>query len=333
MSWVANVQGRARLLHEQIAAVQTWSAAAGATDNSTAALLDPYYQLLNNLYEEDFPLAAAVDTSDLVLRAEGPAVNVGAPSLAVVTGLFGDFRKEVQRITKSIIGLSLRARLRLPPEFDLRLSGVAKGSLIIGFKVGRPIGGSPGDIYGMFGPEDPLYLSVRDAVRNLASVTRFITDDGVSGEIDEQIPDPGIRDTVMVSAHRLAPTGKRGITGISLYGSSEPQGPQHALTPVSKKMLSQFISKPEKVSGDGEFIGVVREIDLDAKRFEIRGQNAPVIRCVYSNQLAEAAKAILDRNVKVSGKYESSKDGQPRLLFVERLEVDEEPPPLEQTWF
>ena len=334
MSWSDNVRERAHILHQQIATVRAWSIDAGANDTDIEGLVAPYYQLLGDLYEQDFPLAVAADNSDLVVRAEGPAVDAGAPSLSLVTNLFGEFRKEVHRITKSIVGLSDRRYFRLPPEFDLRLGGVAKGSLIMGFKVGRPLGDERGDNLLLFGPEDPLYIGVRDAVRDLASVTRFISDEGVSEEINEQFPDPGVRDTVLVSAHRIAPNGRRGITAISLYGPKTVEGSPGVLTTISKQVLFRSLSHPEKVSGTGTFSGTVREIDLDARRFEIRGEaGALVIRCVYANETSARAHHILNKKVSVHGKYENSKDGRPRLLFVERLEVIEAAPAENQTTF
>jgi hypothetical protein len=126
----------------------------------------------------------------------------------------------------------------------------------------------------------------------------------------------------MVAASRLAPTGRRGIDSVVFYGP-EPE-PQEArpLTPRSRTVLAQALSHPVKVRGSGTFEGSVREIDLDARRFEIRGvSGSGAIRCIYDNKWDDLVRKILDSRVSVSGSYETVGNKVPRLVQVSSIKL------------
>ena len=70
----------------------------------------------------------------------------------------------------------------------------------------------------------------------------------------------------------------------------------------------------------------MREIDLDALRFEIRGARYQRgIRCIYDDRHKGHAGEILNCTVRVSGSYEASADEQPRLVEVETIEILKQP--------
>jgi hypothetical protein len=83
----------------------------------------------------------------------------------------------------------------------------------------------------------------------------------------------------------------------------------------------------QRFRGTDAFEGVVREIDLDALRFEIRGARYQRgIRCIYDERHKRQAREILDCTVRVSGSYEAAADEQLRLVAVERIEILKRPP-------
>jgi len=85
-----------------------------------------------------------------------------------------------------------------------------------------------------------------------------------------------------------------------------------------------WIENPVKGNDLEEFVGVVREIDLDLRRIEIRrllGTAVEEIRCVYPSELAAVAGASLDKNVKAFGRVDRSADGKPKMLEIQRLEI------------
>lgn len=316
--WIDSVEAKALIIHEQLAIAQTLANKNGAnTDN----IAKPYLELLRKLYQDEYAFAQLADSSDLIARFAGPAVSETAPTVTIVTSVFSDLRNQIRGIAKSIVGLSNAQRLRWPSELDPHLSGLAHGSLVVGISIPKPseVGTSEQTI--LPGISDQIFESVRSAVRSLSTVARYIDDNNINEAILEEFPDPAIRDTVMVAASRLAPSGRKGIDSLSLCGSEQDDQPS-ILTPRSRKILNQALSKPVRIKGAGTFNGTVREIDLDARRFEIRQvQGAGTIRCVYDSTMDRFVRKILDAQIQVSGNYETLENEQPRLIGVESIEV------------
>lgn len=318
-AWTDSVEARARIIHDQAAAARALASRSQGDPNEFAR---PYLDLLSRLYRDEFQFAQLVDSSDLVACFAGPAVSHGDPPVSIVTSMFANLRKQIQGIAKSIVGLTSDERVRWPTDLDPRLSGVARGSLVVGIRI------QADGVDGVSGqrplPEvsEPVLQAVRLAVRSVATVPQFVGGDGVDEAIEEAFPDPAVRDTVMVAASRLAPTGRRGIDSLAFYGPDDPGEEAKPLTVRSRKILRGAIARPVRVGGHGSFIGVVREIDLDAKRFEIRHvANVGAIRCVYGPHMEDLARQILDKPVRVKGRYEMLANRKPRLIEVSSMDV------------
>ena len=316
--WTDTVEKKARIIHGQLVAAQ---ALAQRNGHSADEVVQPYLDLLRSLYQDEYAFAQLADSSDLVARFTGPAVSRDDPTVTIVTNLFTDLRDQIRGIAKSIVGLSHAHRLRWPSELDPHLSGVTHGSLVVGISIARPSDDFTAGQADLPGISEQIFYSVREAVRNLSVIAHYVGEKRIDEEIVERFPDPAIRDTVLVAISNLAPSGRRGIDSLSLYGPDQEREPP-ILTPNSRKVLNQALLKPVRESGTGSFEGVVREIDLDARRFEIRRvRNAGTIRCVYSPDQHELVRKILDAQIKVSGNYEALADQQPRLVAVNKIEV------------
>jgi len=238
-------------------------------------------------------------------------------------------RTQIQKIAKAIAGLSEEKRVRWPADLDPYLSGLAYGSLVVGMRVPRPDDvGAQGQLV-LEGVTDGLYEAVRQAVCSLPLIPRLIKDEAVSEDVYSLFPDPAVRDTVMVAAQKLAPTPRsKAITELFLSCPGESQVAPAALTRKSGKILQRSLDQAsgQRFRGTDAFEGVVREIDLDALRFEIRGARYQRgIRCIYDERHKGQAREILDCTVRVSGSYEAAADEQPRLVAVEAIEILKRP--------
>jgi hypothetical protein len=327
-AWVDAVEVKASAIHEQLSAARRL---AEGSKTLPEVIARPYLELLRRLYEEEFPFARMVDSSDLVARFSGPAVASPDPPVGIVMSVFSDLREQIRRVARAIVGLNTDRRLRWPAELDPQLAGVTRGSLVVGLRVPNPA--TEPHLGQISIPEvtEPIFEAVRSAVRSLALVTRHVLPDRIDDSLGADFPDPAIRDTVMVAVSRLAPTGRRGIESVSLYGpaatgSTEPR----PLTPQSRYLLKQALAQPPvRVRDLGRFEGVVREIDLDAMRFEVRGiETIGALRCAYGPTWSPIVREMLDARVRVVGAYESLPNRQPRFLTVDRIEVLS--PPREQ---
>ncbi len=319
-TWTNAVERKAAIIHSQLATARSLASANRANADQIA---EPYLRLLRTLYAEEFPFAQLTDTSDLVARFRGPAVDIHDPTVSIVISLFSDLREQIRGIAKSIVGLASERKMLWPSQLDPHLSGVAHGSLLVGISVSPPASDtSKGHQYEIEGASEQVFESVRAAVRSLSLVARYVKDAGVSDSIREAFPDPAIRDTVMVAAKRLAPTGRRGIDSVSFSSPDKEQDQVEALTPKSRLALTHALAAPVKVSTAGSFEGLLREVDLDARRFEIRGvSGVGAIRCVYGPSHDQIVRAALDARILVKGRYDTVEGQRPRFMAVDVLQV------------
>lgn len=126
-----------------------------------------------------------------------------------------------------------------------------------------------------------------------------------------------MRDAALVSLYNFSPTGKRGIHTLAI--SSKAHG-SASLSLRERVVLRESFRRPhiEKLR-EGSFEGEVREADLDRTRFHLRTADG-IIRCIMPVLHTEQARGMLGRPFRAIGKYDTDRDGRPRLLFVERIE-------------
>jgi hypothetical protein len=275
-----------------------------------AELVGGIIDQIDKIARESYPLFQVVENSDLVLHAEGPGAEHNLPWLSAFNWLTGTANKNVRTLIRATLDLMGVDGKRISREADLRLSGVAPGSVWIGLKLMMP--DSP------LLPEDGhLGQQLSDTAARLPMLARFIDDEALRPGLSEAEPDPAQRDAALMSLLAFAPTGKRGIhtLGISSreYGSA-------TLSQRERVVLQEVFRRPQLDRlREGTLQGEVREADLDKTRFHLRTSDG-VVRCVLPVLHTEQARLMLGRPFRVVGKYESDRDGRPRLMYVERIE-------------
>ena len=329
--WLKALEAKARIIHGQLAEARKLAVEAGLDPNEVS---QPYLDLINDLYRDECQFAQLVDDADLIVRYSGPAISLG-PTMSMFTSVCRDLRSQIQGVAKAIFGLSVdephasasRPRLRWPSELDPLLSGLAHGSLVVGVRIQSPEEDARVRQPALAGVSDSIVESVRMAVKNIATVSRHVGDIGIDEDaIQAELPDPAIRDTVLVATTKLAPTGRKQYKSVTFYSKDGATAPARELTPASRRVLTRAIDRPVRASREGSFEGVIREVDLDARRFEIRRvANAGAIRCMYQSEEHELVRHSLDARVRVTGQYETLAGQQPRLIAVSSLEVLEQP--------
>lgn len=318
-TWVGNVHGRAGVLHQQIALAIRAQHDQGVDMRSFIAL---YEQKLAELYTDSLPLASMMDTSDLLFHAEGPGAQHHAAFTNAVAWLCEEVERRVKQLAIASLGVIGQSATEAA-EQDLRvlLNGMAPGSLWAGFSV---------DSAQRMALSEPLALeeaapaleSVRRAVRTLPIVPQFIGNERVSDEIQDAIADPQLRDASLTAAFHLAPTGRRGIHTLEI-SAPRSSAPQATLTNRERTVLRETAMRQPliKATKTGTFEGQLREVDLDANRFQLRGvPGVGTLRCVLSGMTPDLVRRHLGHGARVTGVYEADADGRPRLMRVETLE-------------
>jgi hypothetical protein len=314
-NWSSVLHEKARLLHQQIAAMQRLVTEAGGSEEMLAKSCQAYYQLLDEIYGKDLPVARALDQCDLLLHLDGEGLQTKSPRLSLVTGIMGDVRKQVGGMIKTLVS-SLNEAVELPREFELGLSSFAQGSLYLGFSLPQP-----GPDYVVLAG-DPLLEASRQALLTLGTVTAHLDEPNAYDLIRRDFADPKLRDAALSAVEHLAPSGRRGVSSVELGGRALQARAWRKLTPHTREQVRAWLERPVLSDEVVEFRGRVRAIDLDLRRFDLRridGGNLPDLRCIYPASFDIPAKKWLDNIITVRGQVESYQ-GAARLLQVRSVQ-------------
>ncbi|MCE1165937.1 MAG: hypothetical protein LWX07_11105 [Bacteroidetes bacterium] len=321
-NWIETLDNKTRLIFDKIVYLQEWGKNNSFDEESINELTKSYYDDLDYIYSNEYPFAKILEESDLVVRLEGPAIFSVNPSVSSITKTFEKIVKEVTYVTRAIIGFADEDKKI--KDIDLGLTALAKGSLILGFNIPNP--GHFKLTNSMFGKDDYLYNASKEAIRNLGLVTKFITEDEDEDKIIDLIKDPKVRDASFVAAKSLLPSKKSGINSVGIGVKEVSKNHLNSLSFNDKKHINDFIKNPIKKSKIiKSYDGIVREIDLDANRFELRqiiNREITDIRCIYKKEYYKEIKNLLDKRIRVSGIVEFYNE-KPRLMQVSNVSFPE----------
>lgn len=321
-NWQHQTHRRAALIFDQIAKTRHLAEEAvrhqwpdAPTDIDQFMAETPYMEMLDRLYSEDYQLSRLMDRSDLIFHAEGPAASDAMPRLKAVNWLCSGVDRNLRRLAEAVLQMRTDMASKLANAIDLRLTGMAPGSLYLGFALIPPEETLPGV---PFGEDEPSFLLVRDAIRGLPTIPGFIGDEEIDHEIVDAMPDPALRDASLMASYHLAPSGKMGIHTVEI---GRPDGKSAALSQRERVVLRETaLHKPIMRDRQfGQFVGELREVDLDANRFHLR--NIPSIgslRCSMPLHV-DNIRGLIGRGVRAEGFYETDRSGRPRLMQVEQI--------------
>lgn len=278
-----------------------------------------YLAKLDELYAEDFQVARLLDESDLILHAEGPAVSQQMPDLRATTWLYETADRQLRELSVAPMMLPDKESRAIRNKIDLRMTGMAPGSIRAGFKLMPPAD----DLFD--GESEAVTLAIRERMNRLTWLPDYIREGGIDRGVHELFPDPVELDTVIQVAHDLAPTGRRGIDVLEM---AVPGERPKRLSIHERNVLRAAIQRPDlEHRKSGRFVGEIREFDLDKHRFHLRNiQGVGTLRCVLREAPGKArVKELIGETVRVEGDYEEDRNGRPRLMLVERIEIIEQP--------
>jgi hypothetical protein len=299
-AWTPVTRERIQQAQASLLSMSEWARASNADPEATDLLLAPYGELLESLYERDLPLAKLVDRSDLLLHVHGSAAKGPSPRVSVLARILTLTRDQVTRLAKQMGGVT---SVRVPPSLDMAFAGVAGGSLFIGFSA-DPAG--DGDL-------------TRVAIKTIADAGWLVSENRSIQDLASSIEDPASRDMALAAVRHLSPSGQMGISEIEFLGHQVPH-PTSLTTETRRQargIMVQRVSEAPPVS----FVGTVREVDLDASRFEIRNvEGQEDVRCAHELEESEV-KRLVDQRVRVTGIPEYGARRTVRLLWVNEVEL------------
>lgn len=324
--WVPEIHHRIQVILAEIESTRAWGRAAGFSEQQIASMVDGYNQTLEGLYTSDLQLARLLDDSDLVVGVQGDEAKFTGSPISVITDLLENTKRQIISVARS---LNEAAGKKFPKSFEPTFVGIAPGSIYVGVNAPKS-NEQPGTL---FGEQDPLIDSVRTALKSIGIVSRLISENQDIDEIAIAIPDPVLRDATLRAVQSFAPRARSGIDKVIIAGRSVPHSKLPAreqsnvtLTVNNREQAKEMVKKPRKTSQHRTFIGEVREIDLDQRRFDVRRVEFNglyiSIKCVYEEKFDVLANRWLDQIVVVSGTTEENSEGMPRLLYVDSVRVE-----------
>jgi hypothetical protein len=313
MSWTEHANDTLSMFLENMVAEGALARQLGV--NATPSqIVSASREALYDVIRTSIPLARIMDASDLTMHVEGPAVRESTPKLSAFNVLASTALKSLRMLSAGLFSLLDRDAKTFMRLLDLRLTGMAPGSLYLGFALAPP------DEDLLVGSDEPVFESVRAAMRQLPTVSAFIGKEDISKEIDDFLPDPAQRDNSIMALFQMSPTGRNGISSIDI---ASPGAKRAQLSPRERVILKQAIAQPRmNERKHGTFVGDLLEIDLSKQRFHVRNvRDVGSLRCIAppSFDVASARKA-LGEQVRVTGDYETDRQGRPRLMAVMQIE-------------
>lgn len=319
---------RIHLLHGQLA---TAAARAAVSDLPELRSMDflaahsPYMQQLAHFYLENLPLARLLDSSDLLLHAEGPAAASARPRLNAVNWLCSTVERRIKAMVEALLPMAHKAGQIAARQVDLRLTGLAPGSLYAGFSLeATHLAYDQKELVHEGDAETLEWL--RSSVHALPVVPQFVQADSLDPQIVEALPDPALRDAAIVAAYELSPTGKRDIHTLEISAPRATDANARSPRPLGQKervVLRHALHAAPVMrrARQGQFVGMLRAIDLDTGRIIVRNISAELtalrgVLRIGSHQ----AQGLLGKPVRITGEYDCDPAGRPRLMRVDQIE-------------
>lgn len=259
--------------------------------------------------------------ADIWLRLQGPEIVWGNSPSSVLTSFLDALRKGVQTIAEyDVTGrASTRPHGNIRRAADFQLVTMAPGSLIIGLKIPPayvqptlPIEGAPA-----VSPDIPRALA------EFLEVVVWAASAADAPVIEGRLEDAKRRRLILSLAKAFVPRPRGSVENLEIYGRRVPGNARINIDRTAYERIDAAISRTA-AQEQQTFIGTLREIDLDQKRFELRsirgGGND--VSCEFDEDILETAAAALDHQIKVTGTLRRT--GMflgKQILKVSRLDV------------
>jgi hypothetical protein len=288
-----------------------------------ALMAESYVDTINELRRDvDAYLGVAEigkGRAEFVLGLEGEGIQLGESPGSLVSKWIDTFRRSLQSIVEAANSSKPRDAGR-PKRWveklcDLPLIGIAPGSVEI--RLGEPTTMGEGLLAS---EEQEFYDEVTSLLRHGLAIASGVDE-------LEEIP-TSIRDQVLIAVRKLAPSKRSAINSVR-YGGRALGGPvEYRLNYDSIHRIDRLVREDDDLERITSAIGIIREVDLDQNRFQLRSRplGEPDLHCQYSESEENDVKEFLDQRVVVRGEIQSSTPTARLVLMVDSIEAvgDEE---------
>lgn len=217
----------------------------------------PYINKIQDLraqIDEYLGISQVNTNYDLVVRVAGENIGFGQAPISVVANTLKNFKTAMLSIAKNVHGYpdveSLPSNIR--SQFDLIFSGSFSGSIQLGLKM----------------PYHQLSLfenNLEEVTTILETGLKWVSSNGSDIELEEVIPNKELRVEVLKGILKLTPSKTNNIQSLHIYG--EMVSGEYRLDMNSREKIKSYFNDEEDTY---QVVGIIREIDLDKKKFILR---------------------------------------------------------------
>ena len=319
MNRLNHIHYRARLLHLQMEAAHKLLLESNPElADSVYSDTSPYVEMLNSLYENDYAIAELYQDADIVLHLDGPAAHSKSPSINILQWMLNSINKPLSNMMSSKMMIDSGT---FKKSLDIQLTGIAHGSIYAGFKVAeREL-----KTQSLLVRDETALLQAQQSIASIANVPQVITNSEISDEVFSLFPDPIDRDIALMTAYKIAPTGRNDINILEIEAPKTLNSKFSRLDTNDRVVLHATVARSpilKKEAKTGSFIGEIRGLDIDKTRLVLRkvaSDDFSSIVCSYYNLQTHEARNLIGKRVKVSGEYEMNADGIPKLMRVDQI--------------
>ncbi|HEX8316835.1 hypothetical protein [Longimicrobium sp.] len=262
---------------------------------------------------------ATTEPVPLWMVLEGERISPRDISSRLLSEWLGNFRKAVYGVAAFLESGRLRLGGGRPQSWlldatDPHIVALAPGSIRVGLRL--PVeGDAQSDLF----EEDAVEPLPQRALRHLLSVAEWSTSNSVSPPHDGDMT----LDEISVAAHfaaRLAPSPRSTVRTVTFLGTMLSSASPVRLGAESRERMRGLEKMLSRIDDEVVF-GLIREIDLDARRVILRERGEGVIdlKCHVPEELMGSAERLLNRNVRIRGLISSS---APDTITVREISED-----------
>ncbi len=256
------------------------------------------------------------DNADLVISLEGDHVGLGRTSAAVVARFIDAFRRGIQSAVEIVGSVKRQAIGRRRERWveqicDLPIVGLAPGSVKV--MLAEPQEQS------LFSAEhrEALRKAIDLLFKGLTWADPGNAESAVSSFEQESSEN---KQAILAVITQLLPPRSGEVTRVSFLRRATPgRNDAHYSATLTRESRIRIRSALEKFVPESQFTemsGVIREIDLDDRSFElrVRENGGDDVRFGYGPELDDSVKEALDCRVIVTGSSEIDRKGKAKLI-------------------
>jgi hypothetical protein len=262
--------------------------------------------------------SAELARAPLWMTLEGERLAAKEISSRLLTDWLGKLRRALQNVGEYVSSSRLlfgRPSSELLELTDPRIVALRPGSIRIGIRL--PVPESQIELF----PTD-AHLHAPIAYRALARILDMVSW-AQSTEValsKEKFPDSTEAIILINQVSALVPARNGAIRAVRFTGALVPDPTGLRISSDARARLRRLAASLTETHIDS-VEGVVREIDLDAQRIILRerGPERPDIKCYLPDDLVERAESLLDRHVRVSGRFSSVAPDTVDVISMEEI--------------